>query len=46
MSEKKIIKNKEFPSFLNNLAKDLTLDHIYWNYGIKQFAEQKGLIDK
>ena len=29
-----------------NLAKDLTLDHIYWNYGIKQFAEQKGLIDK
>ena len=29
-----------------NLAKDLTLDHIYWNYGIKQFAEGKGLIDK
>ena len=23
MSEKKIIKNKEFPSFLNSLAKDL-----------------------
>jgi hypothetical protein len=29
-----------------NLAKDLTLDLIYWEYGIKNFAEQRGLVSK
>lgn len=29
-----------------NLAKDLTLDLIYWEYGIKEFVEQRGLTNK